>query len=174
MSANHHLDLPSDVLLAVLHSHGRRISRLFSYEQWRRGLVMTKKKEIFLRFPPRWCESRWLMYDERSSWVLACLPVCSSVCVYVSEEKNSERKKSHFGFSSCYPFYHLVAIFMAEFYLPSEERRRESIFGVILPEASCVWVPEVWQRWWIASRRREFILFYLFSTLSGRNKKPSL
>lgn len=37
MSANHHLDLPSDVLLAVLHSHGRRISCLFSYEQRRRA-----------------------------------------------------------------------------------------------------------------------------------------
>lgn len=64
--------------------------------------------------------------------------VLAIVCV-CQRRKNSERKKSHFGFSSCYPFYHLVAIFMAEFYLASGERRRESIFGAILPKAfSCV------------------------------------
>lgn len=62
-----------------------------------------------------------------SSGLPAGVPISERVCV-CQRRKNSERKKSHFGFSSCYPFYHLVAIFMAEFYLSSGERRRESIF----------------------------------------------
>lgn len=89
MSASHHLDLPFDVLLAVLHSHGRRISRL-----QRRRARNDEEERHFLRYPPRWCESRWLMYDERSWWVLVCLPVCPCVYVCVSEEK-TRKERNH-------------------------------------------------------------------------------
>lgn len=129
---------------------------------------MTKKKEFSCDFRLAGV-SRWLMYDERSSWVV-CLPVCSPLYVCVSEEKTLKERNHILDFLLVTRFIILLLFLWQNFILRAGRGDVKASSERFYRRLFLVWVPVVWQRWWIASRRREFILFYLFSTLSGRNK----